>query len=58
MHSYTLITIWLTSVSVLGQRVVLDIPELPPSGTHVLSGPFQGFSMEMASFADMAGDLE
>ena len=35
----------------------LEIPDSPPPGTQSLSGSFQGYSMEMASFPSMAGNL-
>ena len=58
MYLCALVTLCFTVPSVVGDRVVLDIPDRPPSGTQVLSGAFQGFSMEMASFPDIAGDLK
>jgi hypothetical protein len=58
MYFYTLAKICVTIAGVVGHSVVLNIPEVPPSGTQVLSGSFQGFSMEMASFPDIAGNLK
>jgi hypothetical protein len=58
MHSYSLARICVTVAGVVGHSIVLDIPEAPPAGTQALSGSFQGFSMEMASFPDIAGNLK
>ncbi|KAH7395046.1 hypothetical protein DE146DRAFT_658953 [Phaeosphaeria sp. MPI-PUGE-AT-0046c] len=41
---------------VLGDTVQLNVPNSPPPGSPILSGGFQGYSMEMASFASMAGN--
>jgi hypothetical protein len=57
MGLYTLSTICLTVVGTAAQMVKLTIPDSPPAGTQALSGSFQGYSMEVASFADMAGNL-
>lgn len=40
-----------------GQSIQVDIPDTPPAGTNTLSGSFQGYSMEVASFANIAGNL-
>jgi hypothetical protein len=58
MHSYSLAGLRITVAGVVGHSIVLDIPEAPPAGTQSLSGSFQGFSMEMASFPDIAGNLK
>jgi hypothetical protein len=40
-----------------GEVMQLNVPNSPPSGTQTLNGSFQGYSMEMASFPDIAGNL-
>lgn len=40
-----------------GETVKLTAPSAPASGVQVLDGAFQGFSMELASFPDYAGNL-
>jgi hypothetical protein len=57
MGIYTLCTLCFTAVSTAAQTVQLTIPDAPPAGTQILSGSFQGYSMEVASFVDMAGNL-
>ena len=57
MGLYTLSTLYLAAVGTAAQTVKLTIPDAPPAGTQTLSGSFQGYSMEVASFADMAGNL-
>jgi hypothetical protein len=52
-----LTTLLFTAISAAAQTVLLNIPDAPPPGTQTLSGSFQGYSMEVASFADMAGNL-
>jgi hypothetical protein len=52
-----LTTLLFTAISASAQTVQLNIPDAPPPGTQTLSGSFQGYSMEVASFADMAGNL-
>lgn len=47
----------LTIGGVLSETVQLNVPTSPPPGTQIISGGFQGYSMEMASFASMAGNL-
>jgi hypothetical protein len=47
----------LTATTALGDTVQLNVPKSPPTGTQTLSGSFQGYSMEMASFASIAGNL-
>ncbi|KAF2686058.1 glycoside hydrolase family 79 protein [Lentithecium fluviatile CBS 122367] len=37
--------------------VKLVIPNAPPAGTQTLDGAFERYSMEMASFVDLAGNL-
>ncbi|KAL6707248.1 hypothetical protein ACN47E_004236 [Coniothyrium glycines] len=37
--------------------VNLAVPNAPPAGTLVLDGSYQGYSMEVASFADIAGNI-
>jgi len=57
MGPYTICTLCLAAVGVVGQTVKLAVPDGPVPGTQVLSGSFQGYSMEMASFPNMAGNL-
>jgi hypothetical protein len=57
MGIYTLSVFCFAAVSTATQTVQLNIPDAPPTGTQTLSGSFQGYSMEVASFADMAGNL-
>jgi hypothetical protein len=57
MGIYTLSVSCFVAVTTATQMVQLDIPNSPPAGTQTLSGSFQGYSMEVASFADMAGNL-
>ena len=57
MGLYALSTLCLAVVSTAAQTVQLNIPDAPPAGTQTLSGSFQGYSMEVASFADIAGNL-
>ena len=57
MGLYTLSILCLTAVGTAAQVVKLTIPDAPPAGTQILSGSFQGYSMEVASFADMAGNM-
>jgi hypothetical protein len=40
-----------------GQVIQVNVPDIPPAGTNTLTGSFQGYSMEVASFADIAGNL-
>jgi hypothetical protein len=42
---------------VVGETVKLATPSAPSSGVKVLDAAFQGFSMELASFQDYAGNL-
>lgn len=37
--------------------VQLHVPKEPPVGTNTLSDSFQGYSMEFASYPDIAGNL-
>ncbi|OAG02711.1 uncharacterized protein CC84DRAFT_1250585 [Paraphaeosphaeria sporulosa] len=39
-----------------GEVVQLQVPNRPPVGTNVLTGSFQGYSMEFASFPAIAGN--
>lgn len=57
MGLYTLSTLCIAAVGTAAQTVQLSIPNAPPPGTQTLSGSFQGYSMEVASYADMAGNL-
>lgn len=57
MGLHTLSTLCLAAVGAVGQTVKLAVPDAPAAGTQVLSGSFQGYSMEMASFPNMAGNL-
>ncbi|KAJ8117474.1 hypothetical protein OPT61_g1336 [Boeremia exigua] len=57
MVLYALSALYLAILSTAAPTVQLSIPDVPPSGTQTLSGSFQGYSMEVASFADMAGNL-
>ncbi|KAF3038301.1 hypothetical protein E8E12_004839 [Didymella heteroderae] len=57
MGIYTLSALCSLAISTAAQTVQLSIPDAPPAGTQTLSGSFQGYSMEVASFADMAGNL-
>jgi hypothetical protein len=56
MGPYTICILCLAAVGV-GQTMKLAVPDGPAPGTQVLSGSFQGYSMEMASFPNMAGNL-
>jgi hypothetical protein len=40
-----------------GEVVRLQVPNRPPVGTNILTGSFQGYSMEFASFPTIAGNL-
>ncbi|KAF9731225.1 hypothetical protein PMIN03_005546 [Paraphaeosphaeria minitans] len=42
--------------SAAGEVVQLQVPNRPPAGTHVLTGSFQGYSIEFASFPAIAGN--
>jgi hypothetical protein len=55
MNSLVLACAVLTTTAT--EVVQLNVPGEPPAGTSTLSGSFQGYSMEMASFPDMAGNL-
>jgi len=57
MGLYMLSTLCIAAVGTAAQTVQLSIPDAPPAGTQTLSGSFQGYSMEIASFADMAGNI-
>ena len=57
MWLYYLSILYFAVVPAAAQTVRLTIPDAPPEGTQTLSGSFQGYSMEVASFADMAGNL-
>jgi hypothetical protein len=57
MGLYALFILCLAAVGTAAQVMKLTIPDAPPAGTQTLSGSFQGYSMEVASFADMAGNL-
>lgn len=57
MGFYSFTTLSLAAVSAAAQTMQLKIPDAPPAGTQTLSGSFQGYSMEVASFADLAGNL-
>jgi hypothetical protein len=57
MGLYTLSTLCLTAVVAVSHTVKLVVPDAPAAGTQVLSGSFQGYSMEMASFPSIAGNL-
>ena len=57
MGLYTISALCLAAVSSAAQTVQLNIPDAPPAGTQTLSGSFQGYSMEVASFANIAGNL-
>lgn len=57
MSLRVLTTLLFAAISAAAQTVLLDIPDAPPPQTQTLSGSFQGYSMEVASFADMAGNL-
>ncbi|KAF2993348.1 hypothetical protein E8E13_000650 [Curvularia kusanoi] len=52
-----LITLSFAVIGAAAQTLLLNIPDAPPPGTQTLSGSFQGYSMEIASFADLAGNL-
>lgn len=47
----------LAATGVAADSVKLTVPDAPPAGTLTLDGSFQGYSMEVASFADIAGNL-
>lgn len=57
MALYILSTLCFVAISTAAEIVQLSIPDAPPAGSQTLSGSFQGYSMEIASFADMAGNL-
>jgi hypothetical protein len=57
MRINTLSTAWLIATGVFTQTIKLNVPDAPPPGTQVLTGSFQGYSMEVASFANIAGNL-
>lgn len=57
MDLLALITLCLAATSTAARTIVLSIPNAPPPGTQTLSGSFQGYSMEVASFPDLAGNL-
>lgn len=40
-----------------GHAIQLNVPNAPPAGTNTLTGSFQGYSMEIASFAHIAGNI-
>jgi hypothetical protein len=40
-----------------GEVVRLQVPNRPPVETNVLTGSFQGYSMEFASFPSIAGNF-
>jgi hypothetical protein len=56
LHAFS--ALCLIAVGAAAQTVHLDVPDAPPAGTQTLTGSFQGYSMEVASFADMAGNLK
>ena len=56
MGLYVLCTLCLAVAGTAAQTVQLVIPDSPPVGTQTLSGSFQGYSMEFASFTTMAGN--
>lgn len=53
----TLLLLTFGVVSASAETIKLTIPDAPPVGTQTLDGSYQGYSMEVASFADIAGDL-
>lgn len=57
MGTYSLSVFSFVAATTATHMVQLDIPSLPPAGTQTLSGSFQGYSMEVASFGDMAGNI-
>jgi hypothetical protein len=45
------------SAAAANDAIQLNVPKSPPTGTQTLSGSFQGYSMEMASFPSIAGNI-
>jgi hypothetical protein len=49
--------IFLSAASATNDAIQLNIPSAPAPGSNTLVGNFQGFSMEMADFDKIAGNL-
>jgi hypothetical protein len=45
------------AIAAMDGPIQLNVPTTPPAGTQMISGSFQGYSMEMASFASIAGNM-
>jgi hypothetical protein len=45
------------SAAAVNDAIQLNVPKSPPAGTQTLSSSFQGYSMEMASFPSIAGNV-
>jgi hypothetical protein len=56
MKSAVAILLCLTYRAV-GETIELNVPATPPNGVQILDAAFQGYSMELASFPDIAGNL-
>jgi hypothetical protein len=49
--------VFLTAASATNEAIQLNVPDAPAPGSNTLVGSFQGFSMEMADFDKIAGNL-
>ena len=56
MFLQTLIVIGAWAATAEADTIQLTIPDTPPSGVQTLDGSYQGYSMELASFANIAGN--
>jgi hypothetical protein len=58
LHSDCLVALLIsTAAAAMTNPIPLRILQSPPAGTQTLTGQFQGYSMEMASFASIAGNI-
>jgi hypothetical protein len=58
LHGTCAVAVLLLTCTIKADEVVqLSVPKSPPFGTQILSGSFQGYSMEMASFPSIAGNV-
>lgn len=56
MYSSVSLLLALATIGIATEEVKLQVPDVPPIGTLTLDGSFQGYSMELASYPDIAGN--
>jgi hypothetical protein len=54
---YTAVASLLTTATAAHDVIQLQVPKPIPAGAQILAGSFQGYSMEMASFPSIAGNI-